>query len=70
MRLVSVIGLQTKCSRLVFVMLSSFQNVGLLLEKTKKGKVGMLVIILNGKYSAFLCSFCEQLKIRLVWHTF
>ena len=36
MGLVSKIGLQTKNSRLVSVMLSSFQNVGLMLEKTKK----------------------------------
>ena len=36
MGLVSEIGLQTKNSRLVSVMLSSFQNVGLMLEKTKK----------------------------------
>ena len=36
MGLVSEIGLQTKNSRLVSVMPSSFQNVGLMLEKTKK----------------------------------
>ena len=36
MGLVSEIGLQTNNSRLVSVMLSSFQNVGLMFEKTKK----------------------------------
>ena len=36
MGLVSEIGLQTKNNELVSVMLSSFQNVGLMLEKTKK----------------------------------
>ena len=36
MELVSEISLQTKNSRQVSAMLSSFQNVGLMLEKTKK----------------------------------
>ena len=36
MGFVSVIGLQTKNSRLDSVMLSSFQNVGLMQEKTNK----------------------------------
>ena len=39
MGLVSEIGLQTKNSRLVSVMLSSFQNVGLMLEKPKKERL-------------------------------
>ena len=43
MGLVSEIGLQTKNSRLVSVMLSSFQNVGLMLKTKKKKKRLMYV---------------------------